>query len=241
MFVIPMAGKSSRFTKAGYTKPKFMLKSHGKTIFEWAVSSFRSYFLTEQFLFIVRDKEALDFVNEYAVTLGIVNFSVLIFEGNSLGQADTVSYGLRKMQYIGEIYIFNIDTYHKNFQKPPNVGDMDGYLEVFLGDGEHWSFAKVDSNKPNLVSEVAEKRRISDLCSNGLYYFASSLHFIELVESQKYLPNKQWDAGELYIAPLYNLMIESGAVIHCVMVDKQELEFIGTPEEYLEFNRKVGL
>ncbi|EOA0230274.1 capsular biosynthesis protein, partial [Escherichia coli] len=33
MIVIPMAGLSSRFKKAGYVKPKYMLEAHGKTLF----------------------------------------------------------------------------------------------------------------------------------------------------------------------------------------------------------------
>lgn len=31
MIVIPMAGMSSRFFKAGYTQPKYMLEAHGQT------------------------------------------------------------------------------------------------------------------------------------------------------------------------------------------------------------------
>ncbi|ECR5117115.1 capsular biosynthesis protein, partial [Salmonella enterica] len=34
MIIIPMAGLSSRFFKAGYTKPKYELKAHDKTLFE---------------------------------------------------------------------------------------------------------------------------------------------------------------------------------------------------------------
>lgn len=33
MFIIPMAGLSSRFFKAGYTKPKYQLDLNGETVF----------------------------------------------------------------------------------------------------------------------------------------------------------------------------------------------------------------
>ena len=54
MIIIPMAGKSSRFYKAGYTLPKFMLPLNGKTIFEEAVSSFKKYFKTD-FFFLLQE------------------------------------------------------------------------------------------------------------------------------------------------------------------------------------------
>ncbi|TOH10549.1 capsular biosynthesis protein, partial [Vibrio parahaemolyticus] len=44
MIVIPMAGMSSRFFKAGYKLPKYMLEAHGKSLFEHSLRSFESYF-----------------------------------------------------------------------------------------------------------------------------------------------------------------------------------------------------
>lgn len=49
MIIIPMAGLSSRFFKAGYTKPKYMLDAHGISLFDHAVNSFKAYFKTETF------------------------------------------------------------------------------------------------------------------------------------------------------------------------------------------------
>ena len=64
MFIIPMAGLSSRFFKAGFKKPKYMLPLAESFIFDEAIKSFKIYFTTDLFLFIIRDeKEVLDFVN----------------------------------------------------------------------------------------------------------------------------------------------------------------------------------
>ena len=61
MIVIPMAGLSSRFTKAGYDKPKYMLEAFGRSLFWHAVSSFSNYFDSEDFLFIARDIQKILF------------------------------------------------------------------------------------------------------------------------------------------------------------------------------------
>ena len=68
MIVIPMLGKSSRFTNAGYNLPKYMLPVKDKSVFCWSMSSFENYFTTEEFLFLVKIMSALIFKN------GIVNF-----------------------------------------------------------------------------------------------------------------------------------------------------------------------
>lgn len=66
--------------------------------------------------------------------------------------------------------IFNIDTFRPNFSLPTTLDfcKIDGYLEVFEANGEQWSFVLADEN--DNVIKTAEKERILNLCSSGLYY-----------------------------------------------------------------------
>ena len=67
-----MAGESSRFQKAGFKSPKFMLEINGKTVFDRAIMSFEHYFDSEAFIFIIRDKDNTpEFVNCRIAALGI--------------------------------------------------------------------------------------------------------------------------------------------------------------------------
>ena len=50
--VFPMAGLSSRFTEAGFDKPKYMLDVDSNTVFYHAINSFKLYFKEHKFLFI---------------------------------------------------------------------------------------------------------------------------------------------------------------------------------------------
>ena len=98
MIVFPMAGLSSRFFNAGYQQPKYMLTAHGETLFAHAVKSFKHYFDSEEFLFIVRDLyQTPHFVTEQAQLLGIKNFQIFILEQATRGQAETVTLGLEKL------------------------------------------------------------------------------------------------------------------------------------------------
>ena len=233
MIVFPMAGLSSRFYKKGYTKPKFELSLGGMTVLERSVLSFSKYFKTDNFLFICRkDLSAKPFIEDTMIKLGVASFRVLELESETLGQADTVYQGVRGANE--EIYIFNIDTFLLDFSKPSWVNSCDGYLEVFETTGENWSF--VDPGENNTVIRTTEKDKISDLCSNGLYYFGSSKIFCSLVE--KCILNKVFVKGEIYIAPLYNELIGDAKKIKYHVVAREKIELCGTPDEYLLLQEK---
>lgn len=232
VFIIPMVGMSSRFFNAGYTKPKYQLDIFGQSMFEWSVSSFIEYFNSETFLFITRDAyDAVSFIQEKISKLGIKKYHIVTLNELTRGQAETVFIGLEKakIDLSEDIFIFNIDTKLNKFSIPKWYKECQGYLEVFKGKGDHWSFAQIDTN--DNVVKTAEKERISDLCSNGLYYFASVSLF-----NQAYwhsIDNAKFEKGEIYIAPLYNYLIEHGCSIKVNHVNVSDISFSGTPEEYL--------
>lgn len=229
MIMITMAGLSSRFSKAGYSAPKYALDLLGKTVFDYALASFESYFSKEKFLFVVRpDDFAEKFVKRSAKNLGIKDFQVLRLSNDTRGQAETAYISLQSYNEDFPITIFNIDTVRYGYEKPNFLSDCDGYLEVFRGNGEHWSF--VEPGPEQSVIRTTEKERISDLCSDGLYYFRSQLQFRSIFE-QVIAANEQVK-GEFYIAPLYNRLIEAGGVVKYEVIGLDQIDFCGTPDEY---------
>lgn len=223
-----MAGLSSRFFNEGYTKPKYMLQAHGRTLFEWSISSFDDYKSEEKFVFICRDVfETPRFIEESLGRLGVSNFEIIVLNHETKGQADTVNIALERVRCASSgIYIFNIDTYRKKFQKL-NCNE-DGYLEVFLGEGDHWSFVLPSEN--NRVIRTTEKQRVSTYCSNGLYYFKNKKLF-----QNAYQEMIEEIHTEQYIAPMYNYLIKAGLDIRYYLIDVDMHEFIGTPKEYINF------
>lgn len=237
MIVIPMAGLSSRFFKEGYSTPKYQLPLGEETVFSWAISSFKKYFDTDLFVFIYRDLfNTKQFIEKEIKNLGIRDYLLIELNEETKGQADTVYLGI-KDQPDSELFVFNIDSKLHSFSKPAWYKECDGYLEVFKGEGDHWSFAEPASDS-NSVIKTTEKERISDLCSNGLYYFKSSIDFCDLVDLS--LQNNDFVKGELYIAPLYNQMIQKGADIRYEEVEAEDIEFCGIPSEYKSILEKMG-
>lgn len=241
MIIFPMAGKSSRFFNEGYSVPKFMLTAKGKTLFEHAVLSFAQYFESIPFLFITNDSfDTKNFVSKKCIELNIKDFSIVVLNELTRGQAETVKLGLDELLdnsagYEGPITIFNIDTLRLNFKYPSISSECDAYIEVFRGEGDHWSFAKGAGDGSTSVIQTAEKDRISDLCSTGLYHFNSCSQFINAFIEYSRLSKEFWSKGELYIAPLYNILINDGLRVNYHLISSDEVSFFGTPHEYCLF------
>lgn len=231
-----MAGLSSRFFKAGYTQPKFQLLAHGETLFAHAVNSFSAYFKTDLFLFIVRDDEfgSVEFVRREAQKLGIAQYDIYILNNPTRGQAETVALALE--QYDEEsLYIFNIDTFRPGYVKPDFCEVAAGYLETFIGSGKNWSNVEPLSDGSDQVKRTAEKQEISNYCCTGLYYWASANLFKQYYARYNALDVDALDAGEQYIAPMYNLAIADGEDIRFSVIEPSDVIFCGTPDEYDAF------
>jgi NDP-sugar pyrophosphorylase family protein len=240
MIVIPMAGLSSRFKKSGYELPKYMLEAHGKTLFEHSVESFERYFTNESFLFVALDVfETETFIREKATSLGIKDFRIVILDTPTRGQAETVYLGLKNIQPTEDesITIFNIDTFRPDFEYPLDfdIKKIDGYLETFIGSGKNWSNVLPLENGSNRVIKTAEKQEISEFCCTGLYYWHSANDFMKEFETYMNLPQDELDAGEYYIAPMYNHRISKGKDIRFSVIEKDQVIFCGIPDEYHDF------
>jgi NDP-sugar pyrophosphorylase family protein len=243
MIVIPMAGESRRFREAGFTKPKYMLPLAGRTLFAWSVGSFEHYFPSEEFLFVLlKSSGAAGFVRSEVQQLGIQKAHVVELDAPTTGQAVTVELGLKGLGPAaggGPVTIFNIDTIRPGFRAPTefDVGKVAGYLEVFQGPGEHWSFVEPGGGE-HRVARTAEKQRISDLCCTGLYHFQSVERYHEALAGQRALEGGGLVRGEEYIAPIYNRLIETGHDVRYRVIGRSAVEFSGTPAEYHELKAR---
>jgi dTDP-glucose pyrophosphorylase len=232
MIVIPMLGKSSRFFDSGYSLPKYQLPIGSKTLFELSVRSFESVFLTIPFIFLVRsDFGAKEFVSCELEKLDIKDFRVIEFATETRGQADSVMLGTADYHDDNFLIVFNIDTIRNGFTLPDATNFGDGFLEVFKSDGDGWSFIKTGSD--GSVTETAEKIRISNMCSNGLYGFRRLGDFRS--SFRQYAELNISVNGELYIAPLYNWLIDKGMNIRYREVDNSKIHHCGTPKDYEAF------
>lgn len=229
-----MAGLSSRFKKEGFTLPKYMLYIGEKSLFRLSVESFKDYFKTAKFVFVAQNVfDTPRFIKEECDLMGIEDFEVIALDGPTAGQAETVSIGIERAQIPEKesLLIFNIDTFRPDYKFPEELKKLDGYLECFEGEGENWSYAKTeDGTTKSLVIETAEKKRISNYCSTGLYWFKRTGDYKKAYRENG---DQRYGIGkELYVAPLYNFLIKDGEKVMVNLIPSDDVIFCGTPSEY---------
>lgn len=228
--VITMAGLGSRFKKAGYNEPKYMIQAHGRTLFDWSMDSLKGYNKEDtEYIFIVRkEDEAENFIKGHCKEFGIERLQVVEIEELTDGQATTALLGADYWRKDSELMIYNIDTYVESYELKAEDISGDGYIPCFHADGDHWSFVKL--NEEGQAVEVREKVRISDNCTLGAYYF-KSCGLYEQMYQEYYQDEKNMEKGEKYVAPLYNYMITKGMDVRISLIDYGKVHVLGTPEE----------
>jgi capsule biosynthesis phosphatase len=90
--------------------------------------------------------------------------------------------------------------------------------------GDRWSFALTDST--GAVIDVAEKRRISDYASTGLYWFTSGGEFLRAADAS--IRSGQTVGGEHYVMAAYAELIKRGVRVE--IAPAIEAWDMGTPE-----------
>lgn len=235
--VITMAGLGSRFAKAGYTVPKYMIEAKGKTLFDWSMDSLKGYHKADtEYIFIVRrEDQAEDFIVSHCQAAHIANRKIVEIDGLTDGQATTAMLAAPYWKKDSELMIYNIDTFVESYELKAEDIAGDGYIPCFHAAGDHWSFVKLDENQRAV--EVREKVRISDNCTLGAYYFKSCKLYEDLYK-EYYSNEDHLEKGEKYVAPLYNFMINKGLDVRISIIDFGKVHVLGTPEELEIFKRE---
>ncbi len=230
--VITMGGLGERFRKTGYNIPKYMIEAKGKTLFEWSMISLQGYTKdVGKYIFIaLKDKEedVETFINFQCKKLGIKNYHVIMLEELTDGQATTAMLAEKYWISANALLIYNIDTYVEPGEMNSAELKGDGFIPCFQAEGEHWSFVRLDEN--GKVVEIKEKKRISNYCTLGAYYFRSCQLYKELY--QEYYGKRQHSVNsEKYVAPLYDHLLTKGGEVYISNVSSEKVHVLGTPEE----------
>lgn len=235
--VITMAGLGSRFKKAGYNVPKYMIEVKGKSLFEWSMISLQGFQdIATSYIFIVRKEDNSEaFIKAQCKKLAIKTYHIVPIQSVTDGQATTVMLASQYWKKEEALMIYNIDTYVEVNEMNSSQIKGDGFIPCFNGEGDHWSFVKV--NDQGIAVEVREKDRISEHCTLGAYYF-KTCGLYENLYNDYYSDNKNLEKGEKYVAPLYNYLISKGGQIFISSVGKNRVNVLGTPEELEIFKCK---
>ena len=95
-----------------------------------------------------------------------------------------------------------------------------------------WSFVKINSR--GFITEVAEKRPISNIATCGIYWYRKGSDFVKYAEQM--IEKDIRVNGEFYIAPVFNELLEDNKALIPFYVHK--MWGLGTPEDLRSYMEK---
>jgi hypothetical protein len=237
--VITMAGRGSRFYAAGYKQPKYEIEAHGHSLFSWSLKSLDNFITGNSRLIFVclQENRSPDYVTRECKRLGYNDVRILDLPEVTDGQATSAYLSKHFWLEGAPVLIYNIDTYvNPRCLNPGQIlKGSDGWVPCFQVPGTHWSFIKIGAD--GWAIDAAEKTRISDHASIGLYWFADTKTYTDAYDEFFSDPNNLV-RGERYIAPLYKYLINGGKKVSIVDLPVHDVHVLGTPEELTVFLQK---
>lgn len=229
--VVPMAGRGSRFSNAGYKMPKPLIDVHGRYMIEYVTKNLTPQ-VEHRFIYICQEEHLEKYQLEKYLRQIAPDCVVVTVDHITEGAACTVLLAEEYINSNDPLMIANsdqyIDTDINHYLRQMN--NHDGLIMTMPANDPKWSFIKVDEK--NLVSMVREKEVISNEATVGVYNYKHGKDFVKyahLMIGKNIRVN-----NEFYVAPVYNEMIDAGMKITYFDVG-EKMYGLGTPEDLNEF------
>lgn len=237
--VIPMAGLGSRFTKAGFSKPKPFIDVLGKPMI---VRVLENLSIPNANYILIARKEHLE-SEQVLVEYIRSNFNAYFIGIDKLteGTACTILYAKNKIDSDVPLLIANsdqiVDVDINDYIQDCMKRELDGSILTFIDNEKNpkWSFVKLDSH--DIVEYVKEKEAISDIATVGIYYFSKGSMFVDSAINM-IIENDRIN-GEFYTCPTYNYAIKNNARIGIYNIDYKQMHGIGTPEDLKKYIERL--
>ncbi len=228
--LIPMAGTGSRFAAAGYTFPKPLIEVNGKPMIQVV---FENLNIEANYTFVVLREHCEKYNLNYLLKLIAPDCNIVQIDGMTEGAACSTLLAKDYINTDAPLLIANCDQYvewnSSECLYALNDRSLDGGMITFKATHPKWSYAKLDEQ--GIVTEVAERKPISDNATVGIYYWKKGCDYVNYAE-QMIAKNIRTN-DEFYVCPVYNEAIADNKKFKAVRIEK--MWGIGTPEDLSAF------
>lgn len=228
--LIPMAGAGSRFSSAGYTFPKPLIEVNHKPMIQVVIENLN---ISAKFIYIVQKEHYEKYNLKYLLNLITPNCEIVQVDGVTEGAACTTLLAKEYINNDKHLVIANSDQFvewdSNGFYYSMTNDNLDGGMLTFKATHPKWSFAKLDEN--GYITEIAEKKPISDIATVGIYYWDKGSEYVKYAEQM--IEKNIRVNNEFYVAPVYNEAILDGLKFKPYNITK--MWGLGTPEDLKNF------
>lgn len=224
--LIPMAGLGSRFKDAGYVFPKPLVEVDGKPMIQAVVESIG---VNARYTYIVQKEHYEKYNLSYLLNLITPDCNIVQVDGITEGAAVTCLLAKEYIDNESPLILANSDQIvewnSRKFIYELMTKNADGGIATFESTHPKWSYAKVNSD--GLVTEVAEKKPISNIATVGIYYWKHGSDFVKY--AQQMIDKDIRTNNEFYVCPVFNEAIADNKRVFVSNIKK--MWGVGTPED----------
>jgi HAD superfamily hydrolase (TIGR01509 family) len=224
--LVPMAGAGSRFAQQGYTFPKPLIEVDGKPMIQVVVENLN---IDAHYIFIVQQEHYEKYNLKYLLNLIAPGCDIVQINGITEGAACSTLLAKEFINNDSPLVMANSDQYvewnSNECMYAFTSDEIDGGIVTFEASHPKWSYAKLGDD--GFVSEVAEKKVISNEATVGIYYWKKGSDYVKYAEDM--IAKDIRVNNEFYVCPVFNQAIEDGKKIKVKRVDA--MWGIGTPED----------
>lgn len=228
--LIPMAGAGSRFASAGYTFPKPLIEVNHKPMIQVVVENLN---INANFIYLVQKEHYEKYNLKYLLNLITPDCKIIQVDGVTDGAACTTLLAKEYFNDDKHLLIANSDQFiewdSSNFYYSATDDKIDGSILTFEATHPKWSFVKLDEN--GYLTELAEKKPISNIATVGVYHWGKGSDYVKYAEQM--IDKDIRINGEFYVAPVYNEAVLDNKKIKTYNIDK--MWGLGTPEDLKQF------
>ena len=226
--LIPMAGRGSRFATQGYTFPKPLIDVKGKPMIQVVTENLN---IKANYTFIVQKEHYEKYSLQHLLNLIAPNCNIVQVDGITEGAACTTLLAKEFIDNDEPLLMANSDQFvewdsNETLYAFSN-GNCDGGIITFPATHPKWSYAKLGED--GYVSEVAEKKPISEHATVGIYWWAKGSDYVKYAEQM--IEKDIRVNNEYYVCPVFNEAIGDGKKVRIKEIDKEGMWGIGTPED----------
>jgi dTDP-glucose pyrophosphorylase len=234
--VIPLAGRGSRFQKAGSEVPKPLIPIHGKPMIQVVINNLRPK-CPHRFIFLCLREH----IDKYQIDNKLRTWSpgckIIVVDRVTEGAACTVLLANEYINNNDPLMIANsdqwIDIDINDYLYVMEKNDIDGLIMTMKANDPKWSFVRL--NTQGQAIEVVEKQVVSNEATVGIYNYKHGKDFVEASKSM--IAKNLRVNNEFYVAPAYNEMIAKGMKITIYNIGEEldGMYGLGIPSDLQKF------
>lgn len=229
--IVPLGGLGSRFKKHGYKLPKPLINVFGKPILFWLFDNISINKFSRILIPYHRILEDYDFEDNLRKKYSNIEFKFLKLDEDTEGASHSILFSLELLNKIelnepvlcldGDNFYIDVDIFSLWNRENSIICYRDTTQD------SSFSFIQLENDKSNLIKDIVEKERISDLACCGGYGFESGYFLKNFIKITMFKQLKQ--KSEYYTSSVIREMIKSNFKFNAKIIPQESFICLGTP------------